>query len=206
MGATRWRNAALTCCVQLSVPLHPPELQSSKTCQAWVPGSACPFRKTQWVALGREAAFVSTTEGKTLIFSRAGKMQTQSEPRNQEASPHPILAKGPGVSMCVWGGGGVIKGGQGDVSTDEDTCLQSYDFGSVPKTHLVKGVDTFLPLNEQMFLNKSEDPKENHGDAAASLGGFSQSWAALPMPPHSHRVTNSAYLTTSPSQQPGPGK
>lgn len=80
----------------------------------------------------------------------------------------------------MWGG--VTKGGQGDVSTDKVTCLQNYDFGSVPRTHLAKGVDTLLPLNEHMFLSKSEDPKENH-EAATSLRGFSQSWAALPKSP-----------------------
>lgn len=121
MAATRWQNAALTCYLQLSVPLNPPELQSSKTHQAWAPGGACSFRKTQWVVFGGEAAFVSTTEGKTHIFSRTGKMQTQGEPRNQEASPHPILEKGPVVSMGRGGWRGVIKGGQGDVSTDKDS-------------------------------------------------------------------------------------
>lgn len=57
------------------------------------------------MVFGGEAAFVSTTEGKTHIFSRTGKMQTQGEPRNQEASPHLILEKGPVVSM--WGDGGI---------------------------------------------------------------------------------------------------
>lgn len=86
------------------------------------------------MALGREAAFVSTTEGKTLIFSRAGKMQTQSEPRNQEASPHPILAKGPGVSMCVCGGGG----GQGESSREAREMSQQMKTLASKATTLVQ--------------------------------------------------------------------
>lgn len=110
-------------------------------------------------------------------------MQTQGEPRNQEASPHPILEKGPVVSM--WGVGGVSSREAREMSQQINFVYlyQNYNFGLVPRTHLAKGVDTFLPLNEQMLLNKSEDPKENRGNAAASLRGFSQSWAALPMSP-----------------------